>query len=216
MRQREKASALPYPAFLTDDQIKAAESEVKELRALGDADDYGSAIVLDWVKANPGDPQYMRTRWLVLRAAKHYKDAVAAGQAYAAADPTVADSSYYLRMIADYGVRGFKFHPPIQNFNPNDPMAWPIYEVIAEHKLPAIFHTGHSGMGTGMRIGRASEPRLGACAAPHGGCRAAQAWKPAKGRRSRAMPWVRFGRSRPGCRTEAAADGAARWWPSSL
>ena len=32
-------------------------------------------------------------------------------------------------------------------------MAWPIYEVIDEHKLPVIFHTGHSGMGTGMRGG---------------------------------------------------------------
>ena len=60
-------------------------------------------IIDSLVKANPGDPQYMRTRWLVLRAAKRWKDAVAAGQAYAAADPTVADSSYYLRMIADYG-----------------------------------------------------------------------------------------------------------------
>ncbi len=54
------------------------------------------------------------------------------------------------RMISEYGVKGFKFHPPLQNFNPADRMAWPIYEVIAEHKLPAIFHTGHSGMGTGM------------------------------------------------------------------
>jgi len=60
-------------------------------------------IIDSLVKANPGDPQYMRTRWLVLRSAKRYKDAVAAGQAYAAADPTAADSSYYLRMIADYG-----------------------------------------------------------------------------------------------------------------
>lgn len=54
------------------------------------------------------------------------------------------------RLIEDYGVKGFKFHPPFQNFDPGDPMAWPLYEVIAEYKLPAIFHTGHSGMGTGM------------------------------------------------------------------
>jgi predicted TIM-barrel fold metal-dependent hydrolase len=54
------------------------------------------------------------------------------------------------RMISEYGVKGFKFHPPMQNYHPYDPIAWPIYEVIAEHKLPAIFHTGHSGMGTGM------------------------------------------------------------------
>ena len=32
-------------------------------------------------------------------------------------------------------------------------MAYRLYEVIAEHKLPAIFHTGHSGIGTGMRGG---------------------------------------------------------------
>jgi predicted TIM-barrel fold metal-dependent hydrolase len=57
------------------------------------------------------------------------------------------------RLIADYGVKGFKFHPPMQNFHPYDPIAWPIYEVIAEHRLPAIFHTGHSGMGSGMRGG---------------------------------------------------------------
>ena len=32
-------------------------------------------------------------------------------------------------------------------------MAWPIYEVIAEHRLPAIFRSGHSGIGSGMRCG---------------------------------------------------------------
>ena len=50
-------------------------------------------------------------------------------------------------------VKGFKFHPTCQGFFPNDRMAWKLYEVIAEHKLPAIFHTGHSGIGTGMRGG---------------------------------------------------------------
>ncbi|WP_338446377.1 amidohydrolase family protein [Pelagerythrobacter marensis] len=54
------------------------------------------------------------------------------------------------RLIEEYGVRGFKFHPPLQDFDPGDPIAWPIYEVIDHFGLPAIFHTGHSGMGTGM------------------------------------------------------------------
>ena len=53
-------------------------------------------------------------------------------------------------LIENYGVKGFKFHPQFQEFFPNDRMAYPLYEVIAEHKLPALFHTGHSGMGTGM------------------------------------------------------------------
>lgn len=57
------------------------------------------------------------------------------------------------RLIEEHGVRGFKFHPTVQGFYPYDRMAWPIYEVIAEHKLPAVFHTGHSGIGSGMRCG---------------------------------------------------------------
>ncbi|WP_114954120.1 amidohydrolase family protein [Sphingosinicella terrae] len=57
------------------------------------------------------------------------------------------------RLIEEHGVKGFKFHPPMQNFHPYDRMAWPLYEVIAEFGLPAIFHTGHSGMGTGMKGG---------------------------------------------------------------
>jgi uncharacterized protein len=47
-------------------------------------------------------------------------------------------------------IKGFKFHPTVQGFFPNDRMAYGLYEVIAEHKLPAIFHSGHSGIGTGM------------------------------------------------------------------
>lgn len=54
------------------------------------------------------------------------------------------------RLVADGKVRGFKFHPPIQQFFPNDRVAYPLYEVIAAARLPVIFHTGHSGIGTGM------------------------------------------------------------------
>ncbi|HVP87636.1 MAG TPA: amidohydrolase family protein [Casimicrobiaceae bacterium] len=53
-------------------------------------------------------------------------------------------------LIEHHGVRGFKFHPIMQDIHPADRIAYPIYEVIAAHKLPAIFHTGHSGMGTGL------------------------------------------------------------------
>lgn len=56
-------------------------------------------------------------------------------------------------LINDYKVAGFKFHPTVQGFFPNDEMAYPLYEVIAEAGLPAIFHSGHSGIGTGMRGG---------------------------------------------------------------
>jgi uncharacterized protein len=56
-------------------------------------------------------------------------------------------------LVENMDVRGFKFHPTVQGFEPADKMAWPIYEVINGHKLPAIFHSGHSGIGSGMRCG---------------------------------------------------------------
>ena len=57
------------------------------------------------------------------------------------------------RLVATGAVRGLKLHPPIQEFWPNDRIAYPLYEVFAEARLPVLFHTGHSGIGTGMRGG---------------------------------------------------------------
>jgi uncharacterized protein len=57
------------------------------------------------------------------------------------------------RLASDYGARGFKFHPSIQAFFPNDPMAYPLYEAISELGLPALFHTGQTGIGAGVRAG---------------------------------------------------------------
>jgi hypothetical protein len=58
-----------------------------------------------------------------------------------------------VRKLIDAGVGGFKFHPTCQGFYPNDRMAYPYYEAMAEAKLPVIFHSGHSGMGSGLRGG---------------------------------------------------------------
>jgi uncharacterized protein len=57
------------------------------------------------------------------------------------------------RLIEEFGVKGFKFHPTVQGFYPNDRMAYTLYEVIAEYKLPMLFHSGHSGFGSGVRGG---------------------------------------------------------------
>jgi len=48
------------------------------------------------------------------------------------------------------GVRGFKFHPNTQAFWPNDRDHYPLYEVIAQAGLIALFHSGTTGIGAGM------------------------------------------------------------------
>jgi len=56
-------------------------------------------------------------------------------------------------LIEKHGVRGFKFHPSLQAFHPNDPFVYPLYEVLAEHGAIALFHSGQTGIGAGVRGG---------------------------------------------------------------
>lgn len=57
------------------------------------------------------------------------------------------------RLVRDFGVRGFKFHPTMQGFYPNDRAAYVLYEAIAEEGAIALFHTGQTGVGAGSHGG---------------------------------------------------------------
>ena len=73
---------------------------------------------------------------------------------FASVDPARPEAAERARrLISEHGVKGFKFHPNLQAFFPNDRSAYPLYEVIAAAGLPALFHSGHSGIGTGMKGG---------------------------------------------------------------
>ncbi|HVW09269.1 MAG TPA: amidohydrolase family protein [Bryobacteraceae bacterium] len=70
---------------------------------------------------------------------------------FASIDPTRGPEAVReARRLIAAGARGLKLHPPLQQFSPNDSLAYPLYEVFADAKLPVLFHTGHSGIGTGM------------------------------------------------------------------
>ena len=64
------------------------------------------------------------------------------------------------RLISEHAVRGFKFHPSLQGFSPDDQSYYPLYEVIEEAGLPAVFHTGQTGIGAGLPGGRGIKLRL--------------------------------------------------------
>jgi predicted TIM-barrel fold metal-dependent hydrolase len=93
-----------------------------------------------------GRPQVPNEK--VLRLAQENSDVLIA---FASVDPTRGPEAVEMaeRLIAA-GVRGFKIHQPLMKFHANDRVAYPFYEVINAAKLPVIFHTGHSGIGTGM------------------------------------------------------------------
>jgi uncharacterized protein len=58
------------------------------------------------------------------------------------------------RLVEEHGVRGFKFHPSFQSFLPNDPGVYPLYAEIESLGVPALFHTGQTGIGAGLPGGR--------------------------------------------------------------
>jgi predicted TIM-barrel fold metal-dependent hydrolase len=54
------------------------------------------------------------------------------------------------RLIEDEGVRGFKFHPTVQGFNPSDEEHMPLWGLLQSKRVPALFHTGQTGIGAGL------------------------------------------------------------------
>lgn len=61
--------------------------------------------------------------------------------------------------LLDLGVLGFKFHPSVQGFEPNDRRHYPIYSAIAGAGVPALFHTGQTGLGSGLPGGHGIKMR---------------------------------------------------------
>jgi len=74
---------------------------------------------------------------------------------FASVDPAKgkAGARTLRRLVTEHGMRGLKFHPSLQDFAPNDGSAYPLLEVAQELGIPAVFHTGQTGIGAGMRGG---------------------------------------------------------------
>ncbi|QFR03145.1 amidohydrolase [Streptomyces phaeolivaceus] len=71
---------------------------------------------------------------------------------FASIDPAKgrAGARTFRKLIEDRGIRGIKFHPSLQGFAPNDHSAYPLLEVAQELGVPALFHTGQTGIGAGL------------------------------------------------------------------
>jgi uncharacterized protein len=93
---------------------------------------------------------------------------------FGSVDPHKGDAAVAeVARIAELGLRGVKFHPSLQAFAPDDPAYWPVFAACEQHGLPALFHTGTSGIGArqpggqGIRLDYARPIRLDGVAAAH-------------------------------------------------
>jgi predicted TIM-barrel fold metal-dependent hydrolase len=63
-------------------------------------------------------------------------------------------------LVENHGIKGFKFHPTLQAFEPNDLAYYPLWAAIEELGVPALFHTGQTGIGAGLPGGRGMKLRF--------------------------------------------------------
>jgi predicted TIM-barrel fold metal-dependent hydrolase len=129
----------------------AVSYTVDELAASYRDRDMAAVTFIVDVKDRPDDPARPTNEEVAVRAAANADVIIP----FASIDPArgAAGVREAQRLIDEYGVRGFKFHPSVQGFRPDDRLAYPLYEVIEAARLPALFHTGQSGSGSGQRGG---------------------------------------------------------------
>lgn len=74
---------------------------------------------------------------------------------FGSVDPNRPDAVDRIRrLVDDNGVRGFKFHPTVQGFDPSEARFEPIWAALQDAGVVALFHTGQTGIGAGLPGGR--------------------------------------------------------------
>jgi uncharacterized protein len=102
-------------------------------------------------KDAPEDPARATPLEIIERATGHHSDILIP---FGSVDPARgAEAVKMAKRQIEAGAKGFKFHPSSQAFLPNDRSVYPVYEVIQEAGVPALFHTGQTGAGAGTRGG---------------------------------------------------------------
>ncbi|MFG1677534.1 amidohydrolase family protein [Micromonospora sp. NPDC049282] len=85
----------------------------------------------------------------IARAASEHADVLIP---FGSVDPRTGEAALELaaRLIEEEGVRGFKFHPTVQGFDPGHDEYAALWGLLERAGVPALFHTGQTGIGAGL------------------------------------------------------------------
>jgi predicted TIM-barrel fold metal-dependent hydrolase len=113
------------------------------------AEDYASrdllGVVLDWDDESVTGRGWMGNDWLAGLSGRF--PGVLMG--FGSVDPHKPDAVAEVDRCASLGLKGLKFHPTMQAFDPADQAFYPIWERAEAHGMVALFHTGTCGIGAG-------------------------------------------------------------------
>ncbi|HJU90074.1 MAG TPA: tetratricopeptide repeat protein [Gemmatimonadaceae bacterium] len=76
--------------------------EITELIAQSGQAQLAKPIIVKAVEENPGDPDLIRLKWLILLATKDWKEAIATGEEMVRSDTAAADTTFFTRLAAAY------------------------------------------------------------------------------------------------------------------
>src|SRR3954462_7640084 len=140
-----------------DDELNAAAAKyfkgdpydptVPDIAA--DYRDKNMAAVIFTVDAEPATGQPALSNEEIAEAAAEHPDVLIP---FGSIDPHrgVAGIRAARRLVESHGVRGFKFHPSLQGFDPNAGSFSPLYEELQSLGVPALSHPGQTGIGGGL------------------------------------------------------------------
>jgi predicted TIM-barrel fold metal-dependent hydrolase len=102
-------------------------------------------VVLDWDDHTVTGRGWMGNDWLA--SLERRFPAVLMG--FGSVDPHDPGALEEMGRCADLGLKGLKFHPTMQRFDPGDESFHPLWAKAEELGLIALFHTGTCGIGAG-------------------------------------------------------------------
>jgi len=102
-------------------------------------------VVLDWDDESVTGRGWMGNDWMAGLAARF----PGALMGFGSVDPHVPAAADEIDRCAGLGLRGLKFHPTMQRFDPADRSFYPLWERAESHGMIALFHTGTCGIGAG-------------------------------------------------------------------
>lgn len=76
---------------------------------------------------------------------------------FASVNPKRKDAMDVLKKaVEEFGLKGIKLHPPLQDFYPNDEKYYFIYEAAQKWGIPVVFHVGSTIFGNLCRLSQAN------------------------------------------------------------
>jgi uncharacterized protein len=121
-------------------QRKTIEEVAEEYRSRGIL-----GVVLDWDDHTVSGRDWLGNDWLA-GLGERFPGAL---MGFGSVDPYDDAALDEMVRCRDLGLKGLKFHPTMQQFDPGDPDFYPLWETAQDLGLICLFHTGTCGIAAG-------------------------------------------------------------------